>query len=279
MNATSLLQQYEKYFKFSTKESAILYHYTNIIPIASVVTYLLMVAFLPKLLQKTVNPNSYAKPLKVIMIAWNLLLAILSIFMSIGIAVPYFYGVWKYGFTEGALCDSRNEMFQASSMEYWTHIFALSKFMELFDTLFLIVKKPDRPVPFLHWYHHSTVLLCTWYAEVYHYTVGYLFCIINSTIHSFMYTYYALTEMGYRPNWNKILTMCQISQMFVGIVVNLLWARVYFTHDNCHCLAPRAMLVMVSIMYGTYLLLFVQFFIKRYFGGKRSTTTNVKKSD
>lgn len=45
----------------------------------------------------------------------------------------------------------------ASVLLYWSYIFALSKYAELLDTLFLILRNPDRPVMFLHWY--SCVLL------------------------------------------------------------------------------------------------------------------------
>lgn len=44
--------------------------------------------------------------------------------------------------------------------EFRSSWFALSKPIELLDTLFLILRK--RPVIFLHWYHHVTVLLYTW---------------------------------------------------------------------------------------------------------------------
>ena len=32
---------------------------------------------------------------------------------------------------------------------------------------------------------------------------GYWFAAMNLLIHSIMYTYYALTSLGYRPQWNK----------------------------------------------------------------------------
>ena len=44
----------------------------------------------------------------------------------------------------------------------WTAAFIYSKLFELFDTLWLLAKK--RPVIFLHWYHHLTVLLYCWHS-------------------------------------------------------------------------------------------------------------------
>jgi len=66
-----------------------------------------------------------------------------------------------------------------SPMIFWAHSFALSKFAELMDTVFLVLKHPDRPVPFLHWFHHFTVLLFTWYAAYYRYSAGAAFITVS----------------------------------------------------------------------------------------------------
>ena len=42
----------------------------------------------------------------------------------------------------------------------WQLMFMWSKFPELFDTVLLVLR--GRPVIFLHWYHHITVLMFCW---------------------------------------------------------------------------------------------------------------------
>ena len=42
---------------------------------------------------------------------------------------------------------------------------------------------------------------------------------MNYGVHSIMYFYYFLTNCGYRPSWAKVVTVLQISQMFVGMGV------------------------------------------------------------
>lgn len=49
-----------------------------------------------------------------------------------------------------------------SAFGWWSEAFMWSKAVELGDTFFLILRK--RPVIFLHWYHHVSVLLFTWHA-------------------------------------------------------------------------------------------------------------------
>eukprot|EP00122_Pirum_gemmata_P011475 Pgem_evm2s10633 len=44
----------------------------------------------------------------------------------------------------------------------WTTLFIFSKIPELFDTMFIVLRK--RPLIFLHWYHHITVLAYCWHA-------------------------------------------------------------------------------------------------------------------
>ena len=45
-------------------------------------------------------------------------------------------------------------------MGLWLFLFVMSKFPELIDTAFIVLKKGD--LIFLHWYHHITVLLFCW---------------------------------------------------------------------------------------------------------------------
>jgi elongation of very long chain fatty acids protein 6 len=80
-----------------------------------------------------------------------------------------------------------------------------------------------------------------------------------------MYFYYFLTELGYRPSWAFAITVIQIVQMIVGIVLNTLWAYLWFDNNNCECTSPKKVLAYTLVMYGSYLYLFVVFFLKRYF--------------
>lgn len=51
---------------------------------------------------------------------------------------------------------------QNQAWQLWTFLFVTSKALELGDTVFIVLRK--QPLIFLHWYHHVTVLLYSWYS-------------------------------------------------------------------------------------------------------------------
>jgi elongation of very long chain fatty acids protein 6 len=42
---------------------------------------------------------------------------------------------------------------------------------------------------------------------------------MNYGVHALMYFYFFLTSLGYKPVWNLLVTVLQISQMVVGVAV------------------------------------------------------------
>jgi len=250
--------------------------HTPQLPFIAVALYLIMVFFLPKLLPVSYKdakgkwqnlPSPWlSNILRVILPLWNLMLCIGSVFIVIGVALPYYRLIRQYGLFE-IFCDKEGVTYQGKTgILFWAYLFALSKYVELFDTLWLILKR--RPVIFLHWYHHTTVLLFTWFAEYYRLSEGYVFIIVNAFVHTLMYLYYAATSMKYKvPEAISIsITVIQITQMFIGVFVNTYWTYLYLNNYNCACGAPKTMVASAILMYGTYLYLFVKFFVNKYFG-------------
>merc|ERR1712039_31975 len=96
---------------------------------------------------------------------------------------------------------------------------------------------------------------------------GFNFVVVNAFVHTFMYFYYFLAELNMRPPEFVALfiTIIQISQMFIGIVVvgitGYLW---YETGVPCLSDEPELMLGSAVVMYASYLFLFCQFFVRRY---------------
>eukprot|EP01094_Clydonella_sp_ATCC50884_P017168 TRINITY_DN2936_c2_g1_i1.p1 TRINITY_DN2936_c2_g1~~TRINITY_DN2936_c2_g1_i1.p1 ORF type:complete len:348 (-),score=93.72 TRINITY_DN2936_c2_g1_i1:167-1108(-) len=244
--------------------------WTPELPFAAVFLYLVMVFVLPKLLP----PGSKKDPrlpsplltkfLDVVMPLWNLGLSVISVLILVGVGLPYYRLIQKYGLFV-IFCDTKGVTYLGSTgLLYWSYLFALSKYVELVDTLWLILKR--RNVMFLHWFHHATVLLFTWFAEYNRLSVGVVFILVNAFVHTLMYFYYFVTALKIRvPNSIALaITTIQILQMFVGIGVNGYWIYLFLNGFQCACEAPLTIITSACLMYGTYLYLFVDFFVKRY---------------
>ena len=138
----------------------------------------------------------------------------------------------------------------------------MSKLPQLVDTLFIVLRK--QPLIFLHWCHHSTVLIYTWYGASNFTASARWFILINFTEHAFMYSYYAFRALRFKiPKWvNIAITSGQLLQMIVGIFINCL-AYYQKTHgQKCHITYEN--IKWSSIMYFSYFLLFFHFFYKAY---------------
>merc|ERR1719359_1399302 len=105
---------------------------------------------------------------------------------------------------------------------FWVQLFIFSKVAELIDTAFLVARK--RPVSFLHWYHHVTVLLYCWHSYHTRAPQTLVFVVMNYSVHGIMYGYYALQALKCVPRWfpASVITASQISQMIVGMAVQAL---------------------------------------------------------
>jgi len=237
-------------------------NYTHSLPILTSLAYLVMVFTLPRLLIRA-KINLRGTILRVLMASWNLFLSVFSFVMVSAFLPSFSENVRRRGVVE-CICNSTYELFTPSPMTFWTTVFVFSKFAELLDTVFLIVKNPEKPVAFLHYYHHASVLLFSWYADITHYTPGLWSFVVNGTVHTIMYFYYFLTELGFRPKGAVVITTIQITQMVIGIIINAFWAHRFFNEGNCQCKSPLLMMSAALVMYASYLYLFLQFFFNKY---------------
>jgi len=183
----------------------------------------------------------------------------------------------------------------------WLFLFVMSKFPELIDTAFIVLKKGD--LIFLHWYHHITVLLFCWQSYASRSSTGIYFAVrakrrahgagarrlpptsplpfppprqsMNYGVHAIMYFYFYLRASGYKPSWDWIVTTLQISQMFVGMFVcGAVAVYQLVLHQPCN--VQRDNLVAGGIMYASYAALFIFFALEKYITGKSSLAKGKK---
>ncbi|XP_024882190.1 putative fatty acid elongation protein 3, partial [Temnothorax curvispinosus] len=152
---------------------------------------------------------------------------------------------------------------------FWTWMFVLSKLPELGDTIFIVLRK--QPLIFLHWYHHITVLLYSWFSYSEYTASARWYVVMNYCVHSIMYTYYALKAMRYRPPKaiSMVITTLQLAQMVIGCLINIS-AYQYLESGNVDCNITRMNIHFSFAMYLSYFVLFARFFHKAYVAGKKT---------
>ncbi|XP_012873046.1 PREDICTED: elongation of very long chain fatty acids protein 3 [Dipodomys ordii] len=146
-------------------------------------------------------------------------------------------------------------------VKFWSCLFLLSKVVELGDTVFIILRK--RPLIFIHWFHHSTVLLYTSFGYKNKVPSGGWFMTMNFGVHSIMYTYYTLkaAKMKYPRRLPILITSLQILQMALGTtfgILNYVWRQ----DHGCHTTTEH--FFWSFVLYASYLILFAHFFYQTY---------------
>ncbi|CAD5217369.1 unnamed protein product [Bursaphelenchus okinawaensis] len=198
--------------------------------------------------------------LKTPLFLWNFGLALFSIAGFVRFAEDFFVAWSRHGL-EYSLCHSCNPDGVAA---FWSLAFALSKIVELGDTLFIVLRK--KPLIFLHYYHHAAVLVYTVHSGAEHTAPGQAFITMNYFAHAFMYSYYAYSALGKRlPMWvSMTVTTIQTIQMFLGVAVT---SFVYYikVYKNEPCQQSMANLYLAFLIYITFAVLFVEFYVNAYF--------------
>jgi len=163
---------------------------------------------------------------------------------------------------ECACRDENDNSWDTFIMIYLGYFYFLSKFLDLIDTFFFVLRKKYNHLTFLHLFHHGMMPFVAWVGfKYFHFNNGFT-GLFNSFIHAIMYVYYALSAMGddYKKYtwWKKYLTQMQMIQ-FICVLSHALYSTF---NPNC-CWSKT-----ISIMEGTYasifLYLFGSFYLKSY---------------
>jgi len=233
------------------------------VPIVAVTVYALFCFYGQKYMENR-KPFNFRTALA----AWNLFLTTYS-GMTVLRGITAFHSLTTRSLKEN-LCTDPSEVY-GGSMYLWTILFVLSKFAELMDTFFIVVHK--KPLIFLHWYHHITVLLYCWVAWQEKTPSAVFFGPINAAVHTIMYFYYFLMAVRMKPKWMNAMwiTVAQLVQMVVGVSVSVISFYYYKTDETCA--VTKNTVTSAFLMYGSYLYLFAAFFVKRYFKGKSTKKT------
>ena len=189
----------------------------------------------------------------------NILLAIFS-FLCVWNLFPLIYRHWSQRGFKAVYCDNDGALWR-KGLGLWSILFYLSKYWEFLDTWILVLK--GKGANFLQVYHHSGIVFVM-HAAVASQGAWLLFVVLlNATIHTFMYTYFAIKTIAptIEIKSAKYLTMAQIGQFLIGMASTY---GVFFMGDACDSTSSRFSLACLHI-YGLGLIaLFVAFAKEKY---------------
>lgn len=195
--------------------------------------------------------------LKNCLIIWNIGLAIFSLMGFLRCFPEFLYSFTEFGFKYSVCVPSFVEENKVSA--FWYKMFGLSKVVELGDTLFIVLRK--QKLIFLHWYHHTIVIIYAFYHGADYPAMFRWYVWINYAVHALMYSYYAMRAMKIRvPRLHAMsITVLQILQMVVAITVSV---YAYFHRHECNVGVPTV--IMTLFLYISFFVLFLNYFFKTY---------------
>ncbi|VVC40584.1 ELO family,ELO family, conserved site [Cinara cedri] len=209
------------------------------------------------------------------LILWNIMLATFSLVGLSRTAPELFRVLNKHGLHHSVCSISNFEDDQVSG--FWSWVFMLSKVLELGDTIFIVLRK--QPLLFLHWYHHITVLLYSWFSYYEQTSTVRWFIVMNYLVHTMMYTYYAVRAIGYRPPIlvSIFITASQLTQMVVGCYINYITYGYLKSGGSESCQVSMLNIFLSFVMYFSFFVLFAEFFYNAYILKSKSGSGGVMK--
>jgi len=226
------------------------------VPVACVVAYMAMIYFGTKWMAQRERFN-----LRMPLAYWNALLSLFSFAGAMRTVPELLYRLGSEPFSS-TICTAPIDSWGSGATGFWVQMFIFSKIPELIDTVFIVARK--RPLIFLHWYHHVTVLLYCWHSYATEAPQALYFVAMNYSVHAIMYGYYCLMALRMKPKWLPpvIITIAQIMQMVVGVAIQLASSYKYLTGQSCAVNGQN--IFWGGAMYASYLFLFCKFAVERY---------------
>ncbi|XP_058978093.1 elongation of very long chain fatty acids protein 7-like isoform X2 [Musca domestica] len=212
------------------------------------------------------------KPFKVddLMKLYNVVQILLNAFIFYE-ALRYSYWRSDFSFTcEGFNPnDMRMPTLKGTRPAYLYHV---SKYLDLLDTIFFLLRKKFNQISFLHVYHHALMLAGTYlYVSKSFGSHLTMIGVINSFIHIVMYTYYLAAAMKLNFDlapWKKRLTIMQIVQFIILIFHQSL----PLINNSCNLATP---IVVLSVSQSVVMLmLFSNFYYQTYIRPAKKIKSN-----
>ncbi|XP_059143062.1 elongation of very long chain fatty acids protein 7-like [Physella acuta] len=238
-------------------------------PIPSLIiclAYFIFVWISPSLMK-----NVKAFEMRNLLVVYNLAMVALSTYTF----YEFLMSGWLTGYSLGCQPVDYSNSPQAVRMARVCWLFYISKFIELLDTVFFILRKKFNQVSFLHVFHHGIMPISWWFGvKLVPGGFGTFHSLLNSFIHLVMYTYYGLSALG--PSfhkylwWKKYMTSMQMIQ-FVAVTIHS--AQLLFMD----CDYPIFFVYWIGLYAVIFLFMFAKFYVQAYLkpaSSHQKTVTN-----
>lgn len=209
-------------------------------------------------LTKALGPMQKGPVFTAMSMVYNVFMVVFS-FTSAAIAIEF---VWRNRASIPLQC---NQAFDENPAYAYTVLaFYLSKYIEWFDTVFLLLR--SKPASFLHQFHHIGAPVAVgllWHTKS---ESAWIFIGLNGLIHTCMYSYYAACLLGFDVKIiRQSLTSMQLLQFVTGMT--LLW--VIYEQQRCGEWHRYCFLYQYGYV-AIVMALFLNFYVQSYLKPKRS---------
>ena len=142
---------------------------------------------------------------------WMLVFNVFQAFLNLYNVYGILYAMWRLNFTLVGNVEEKLDR----DLGFFFFLHYVNKFFEFSDSLFMVLRKKNDQLSFLHVLHHGMMPWPWFFVLKYHpWGDAYFGALLNSTIHVFMYTYYAFALLKIPCPWKVYLTQMQLTQFF-----------------------------------------------------------------
>ncbi|TMW54292.1 hypothetical protein DOY81_000647 [Sarcophaga bullata] len=213
--------------------------------------------------------NRPAFQLKYIMRVYNAIQVIVNFALLI-YGIPNSYGNKKFSFSCQPVDPTNTEPWMMR-LVYVTYGYYLTKYLDLFDTIFIVLRKKNQQISFLHLYHHAGMVFAVYvYMTFMPGSHSTMLGLINLFVHTVMYSYYFVTSLKKIKEtlwWKRHITQLQLLQ-FGYLAIHFLQVVVKNTCDH------PSIVTLVGFIQNLFMFaMFSEFYYRAYIK-KPQTTAN-----
>uniref|UniRef100_A0A1B0FHX8 Elongation of very long chain fatty acids protein n=1 Tax=Glossina morsitans morsitans TaxID=37546 RepID=A0A1B0FHX8_GLOMM len=204
--------------------------------------------------------NRQPYKLKYVMRLYNAV-QVLANFILLAYGLPNSYGHKNFSFHCQPIDPTNTEPWMIHLL-HATYGYYLTKYLDLFDTIFFILRKRNQQITFLHVYHHGGMIFGVYiYMTFLPGSHSTMLGVINLFVHTVMYSYYFITSLKPIEGtlwWKRHITQLQLLQ-FGCLTLHFLQVLI---HNTCN--HPFIISFMGFVQNIFMFLLFFDFYYKAY---------------